>query len=621
MLLRHASQALLTLALAVNLLACASSQEPPTTPAPEPVEAESAPPTPEQLWARAFQLVEIAGEHSSYGIDDDDAARVVEAGATEEELITLVETLFEPCLSRNERCDELHPLHRDREDESLRAVQILAALLGEIGTVGSLPLLVRLDARGLYEADRAIIRQLERLAAEARPDSRCAPPTADELARARAGLDGFLVLRLHEGLLCGEAPTPAELDDLAYFLAAVGDALPAVGTTREAGAGNWGNAGPPDAEITATLERHDAMQLTGDLEDIAASARAYLTHLGYPDPIRTERASQYTWGGARYSYVMRDLARATEALGQVEEAARLYRRANPGGGACGTSVSSRWAAQVRGVIRASERAGRCREVIVERLIAVDGNDSEAYGPAPLEAAGYDVERLYRGALVTRDRDIEEYELRAALERAPETLRAAALARLERVGPEAWEGRVFALEGLADRAQLRSIDRLLELAGTGSAELAARALEAIGRLTWRPEHDPCDPERGGFGLRGISSSWSREVRSIIGNHCETMLREADAEALARRITPFLRHEDPSVRTAAAQTLGDIGSPAAVDALRTLLDDNYQPSGYRVCTIDDSGAPVCRQPFPVREAAEQAIERIGDVVWLEVEPDTD
>ncbi len=562
--------------------------------------------TDEQVLARATQLIEASEATSAYSVDADSAARALEAGATEVELMSLIEQLFADCLNRHERCQELGPLQRPRDDERLRAVQILTALLSEVGTQVSLPLLFSLDAHGLWEGDSAVVRQLERLTENTRAELRCAPPTDAEVSRSRRALDGFLVLRLRNDQLRGEEPTATELDDLAYFRAATNDALAAVGTAEEDGDGSWTNAGPAAGEqgLRTALEEVNAAKLGGNLQVIATKARAYLGRLGYPGPIQTNLAAEYAWGGARYSYVMRDLARATEALGELDEAAALYRRANPGGGACGTSVSSRWADQIRGVIRTTERGGNCRRVIIERLVAVDGLESELYGTAPLAAAGFDIVRLYRGALVARDRDIGDDALREALQQSPEPLRVAALARLERLGPEAWERRVVALEGLADAGQREVLGLLVDVALTGSPELSLRALEALGILAGRPELNPCTPNT--FSLPNLSSSWTRRIRSL-GRSCETLLPMAEADAIARRITPLLRNGHPNLREVAAQTLGALGSLAATDELRPLLEDEFQPEGVQVCTTED-GESSCRQPTPVREAAEAALARI-------------
>jgi hypothetical protein len=57
-------------------------------------------------------------------------------------------------------------------------------------------------------------------------------------------------------------------------------------------------------------------------------------------------------------------------------------------------------------------------------------------------------RLYRGAMLTLNRDLPAAELEAALKTAPPTIRARALRRYRQKGAEDWERRVYALEGWA-----------------------------------------------------------------------------------------------------------------------------------------------------------------------------
>ena len=198
------------------------------------------------------------------------------------------------------------------------------------------------------------------------------------------------------------------------------------------------------------------------------------------------------WGGARFSYVMRDVAMAAELEDEPALAAELYRRAAPGGGACGTSVSYRAQLQTRGLIRSEEARGRCRAVIAERL---GYPDEEAYGPARLADAGYDLPRLYRGALLTRHRERPRVELEAAIERAPVHRREAALARLSARGPEAWESRVSAVEGLANYSGRAGMEHELTLIDRADAALRVRLISAIGSAASAARSAPATPTAG------------------------------------------------------------------------------------------------------------------------------
>jgi HEAT repeat protein len=59
----------------------------------------------------------------------------------------------------------------------------------------------------------------------------------------------------------------------------------------------------------------------GPFAKVYEAARAYLATLGFPGPIQTAQERCVGWHGARFSYVMRDLARAAEVLGRFDEAA------------------------------------------------------------------------------------------------------------------------------------------------------------------------------------------------------------------------------------------------------------------------------------------------------------
>lgn len=501
------------------------------------------------------------------------------------------------------------------------AAERLIATLGEIGTTADAPVLLRLDAIGIYRGERALESILIRAMADAIPKARCAPPTAADLAAARVQLADFAVLRFDRGVLRGEAPSPAELDDLAYFFAAVADASPAVGEAVEASAGSPTRPAAADPEADRLAAATADARKRGDVAGLVQHGRAYLARLGYPGPIQGNAESTWAWGGARYSYVFRDLALGVELLGDVRLAGQLYRRADPGGGMCGTSVSYRWAEQVRGAIRSAERAGDCRTALPERLLDVDGPrdmwpapapDSMDYGPARLAAAGFDVARLYRGALLTAGRDGEPALVRAALERAPEPLRSAALARLTRRGPEAWEARVFAIEGLADIAGRAGLAELLRLLPTFAPDPRRRALEAIGAVADRPHWDPCDPDEGGIFMGSIGSQWERHVTRL-GETCPTSMRLHEAAPIAEAIAPWLKDPDPDTREAAAVALGRIGHRAALPALRAQRRDGYRPEGTQRC--DEKG---CHKYYPVREAVAEAITTITklsarDAAW--------
>jgi len=567
----------------------------------------------EEALRSATELLAAANIEQAIPMRLEEVARAVAAGADETVLIDLLERILGDCLAADEACGEsLAPGMRDFDGPA----RILLGLLGEIGGGQSMPLLVRLDTRGLYPAGMALDRLLQRRWAEKRESPACAPPTAEEIGAARAGLDDFVVLRFRDGEFSAEAPTAAERDDLAYFLAAVSEAGPEVGTALEGGGGSWTNPGSPNPELQQRRDELDLAKRNGDITAMFDSGMAYLATLGYPEPLRTEEEDQYAWGGAVYSYVMRDVALAAEALDRLDVAAELYRRADPGGGACGTSVSYRWQQQIEGVIRAEEGRGRGRAVVAERLLAVDGAPIEdeqrpepTYGPTELTASGYDVARLYRGALVTIHRDIPRDDLVRVLSDVPSPLGDAARERLEARGTEAWERRVLAIEGLADTAQRNALPVLLELARNAPDPMRLRALRALAALAERPLNDPCLPL---VGLGGSGAGeWSREIR-MLGRFCDTVLKTVEAAELAGQLAPLAADPDPDLRAAAVVTIGAIGSPSSLALLRSLVEDPYEVPGATVCESSSEGEEEqCRPSRPVADAARDAIASIEEL----------
>lgn len=436
------------------------------------------------------------------------------------------------------------------------------------GTARALPVLMRAAARHAWPAARAIEAILrERMLAELGP---CAPPTARRVAAVRDTLDDFAVVdrvAADGGRWVARALTDAERDDLAYFLVAVEHVGPAIGEVGRSVRG--GPATPESAAATKARERAlaeiEAAKRDGDARALRRAATRYLEGLGFPDAIDPTREQQWAWGGARFSYVARDLAAAAEILGEHELALGLYRDTNPGGGACGTSVDVRRGDQLRGFIRTAEALGRCELTIAERMMNWDGDEeASAYGPARLVDAGFDLARLYRGALLTRHRDLEPSALEAVLAGAPGGLADAAVERLRRRGPEAWEARTWAVEGLAAEFGRPEIPTLLDLLPHADPRLAARIVRSVGELEERHQLGPCD-DTGWWGLRGSSSHWTRPVPAI-AKGCATQLADRDADALALRVLPLLHAPDLRLAAATAETLGALAAPVAQAPMR-------------------------------------------------------
>jgi hypothetical protein len=350
--------------------------------------------------------------------------------ATEREL----RKLFASCLAGTDTCESVGYSYQRFE------------ALGREAGAEALPLLWRLDARDALGAGSARQAIQTRLMAKALVTRPCAPPASEEVARERARLSDFATLDVRGGKLVAVPPTPEQIEDLAYFLVAVREAGPPVGKTQEPG-GDWRRPAPVNDSLDAAYEELVTARFRGDLHGMDAAARRYLVLLGYPAPLRASEENTYGWHGARFAEVMLEWAAVKEDLRAFEDSAALYRRVDPGGGACGTGRDAAMDELIRGTIRATEQHQGCLGVVVERLQNVDvtvlaiSQAESPYGPARLREAGFDVERLYRGARVTRHRDMAPEELERVLSAAPEPLRTEALRRLQERGPEAWDKRV------------------------------------------------------------------------------------------------------------------------------------------------------------------------------------
>ncbi|MHA7629891.1 HEAT repeat domain-containing protein [Corallococcus sp. M7] len=514
--------------------------------------------------------------------------------------------LLARCLAGTEECAEFDFRVRAETEEMQEVAMSVKRLIDELGEHGGaevLPLLWQLDARGSFDAlqareviqTRAMLRTLA-----TRP---CAPPSSEEIAAERAGLSDFTVLRAQGGKLVAVRPTPQELEDLAYFLVAVREAGPPVGETQEPG-GDWRKPAPANDSLDAAHAELTSARLRGDVQGMDAAARRYLVLLGYPGPLKASEENSYGWHSSRYASVMREWAAVQEDLGAFSEAAALYRRTSPVDGACATGADITLNEQIRGVIRTTEQHAGCRGIVTERLLDIEDRywgDITApppYGPTRLREAGFDLSRLYRGALVTRHRDIPPEELKQVLSAAPEPLRTDALRRLQERGPEAWEKRVLALEGLADVGQRDALEPLSALAFDSLGETQHRAVAVLGVLAERPDADPCSKNH----VPGGRSGGMRGIRTL-GDQCATVLNPQEQDALATRLLPLLKSKDGRTRVVTVKALGQLGSPLAAPALRKLSKDPYTQGGY---FSKDHTRTYPR--YPVREAVTEALARL-------------
>jgi hypothetical protein len=602
------SPSLRLVSLAVLIAGSACAAPPVPAPVAPPVVVTPAPPTnaapPEPMPTReeAIKLGNDLADAIKKGTESEwdpeqrhkwIAAHPIDEAALRRALVVLAE----PCLAQRE------PRSDVCKEITYGPAAVIADALGEGGDIKArisptMRLFVRLEARGMDPAKYALDRMLtRRMEASARA---CAPPTDAEIREAARALDDFAV----HAAGAARWPSAKERDDLAYFYASTaGTGAPIASADEDFKAKSLPDDHPDLATRAALRDKMRAALLDGEVEDHLSAALAYLRTLGYPAPLRLGEEGDDRWGGAGASFVMRDAARSAEITQSYDLAESLYRRANPAGGMCGTSAPMYYAEQLAGVIRVTELARGCRAAAVERLFAIDRG--AARGPERLARAGFDVPRLYAGALLTLGRD-DATELEQALSALP-SRSTEAVARLRRLGTEAWARRVRAIPGYADTAGGAALDRLLDLAEHGKKRDRLDAIAAIGQVAEDHGYDPCVPSDELWGLfeRG-SSSLDREIKSVMTT-CETRIKARDIGAVVRRLAPLAADPDPEVREAVATALGYLGSPRARDTLKKLARDAFD-NGGTVCTREAGKADVCERNLPVARAAREALDAL-------------
>lgn len=588
----------LTVALLLGLGACAPQArlEPPpralALPAPieaPPPAATPAAPAPLDAKTAAERAKAIASGWAEveYGDEAARAAFLADPAHSEAELVAVLDGLTRDCAAGAEKCQPAEAADGAR----------LIRLLGEVASAAgaatpALRLLVRLDTLGSWEATRAIDELLERRFLARGPV--CKAPGAAAIAAADADLDDFFVIE--------EGKTPRALSsqeraDLAYFYAAVDGSANWIGsvsiaTTQPIAADH------PDVILRTQLDAElKAALLRGDLEQHAKLGRRYLESLGYPGPIRAyEDAAPGTVG---YSELMRDLARSLEILGELPEAAKLYRLPIPMRGCTMSMIDDEL--QIRGVIRTSEGpGGDCRQTAGMRLYSLDYSWDRAFGVKALEAGGYDVARLYRAALATQNRLVES-DVKQRLEASPHA--SEGLARLARLGSEPWMDRLRAVRGFADSAGAGAVDTLLQLAKSGAQSTREEALGALGALLFDNGYDPC----AASGVRHRFQVRSRQVKAL-SSSCKTKLAEPEVAAVATQLASLASDPEPRIRELVAKTLGHLASPAGKKALATLAKDKFENG--EVCHGYGTPAQRCERNFPVRSAASEALEQLAE-----------
>ncbi len=395
---------------------------------------------------------------------------------TEDELVSMIARLYAVCL-RQTSCQPTGLF-----DHSARATAL--QLWRRKATPASASLVLRLEARGEYVGVFQDVLVRSEL-----PAGRCVPPTAQEVAAAKAGLADFVVLRPNV-----ERPTPSELNDLAYFMAAIRDSIEPTRPDDEYPA--WNKAGQPDPKREALWAHYQQAQLAGDVQETVNAARSFIASFGFPGRIRGHEESEFDMGSSRLAHIMARLAELDELLGNDDEALLLHQRRPIGGGMCGTGLPYDEAKLVQAQLRLKVKHHPCNATV---LLALNPR-AQVFGEQPnlLENGGYDVARFYRGAILTAFRDIDPGRLKARLATAPEPLRAAALARFEKRGPEAYASQIDGLARWVNSQGEAAVPQLLHFASAPSDSanrddlrwFRVRAIDALGRLLERPAVDPC-----------------------------------------------------------------------------------------------------------------------------------
>jgi len=505
--------------------------------------------------------------------------------------------------------------NNETRKERKQAIHGLIAAVAEAGSKRGLTLLVQLASCGIESPLWGREHILERTMAHTMTSIPCLPPLSGEVEAERAKLEEFPILRLRHGMLRADLPTPAELDDLAYFMVAVAEAGEEVGARNEGA--SWRIKAPTNETRAGLFKELLSAKNAGNVLAVEHLARAYLTTLNFPDTLHGAEEDVLFWHAPRYHYVMRDLAESWEALGRFHQAAELWRRTSRAGAACGTGEEYGWQEQVKAVIRDEEIDGRCDTAVAERLLDVGGSAGEhndPYGPRRLVDARYDIARLLRGALLTINRDAGEDAVAKAIDDLPEIPRLFAHMRLRDKGVEDWERRLHASRGLADTMREAAIPILLKTADQSLPAGRRRAILALGDLAERPPSDPCGNFLVGLRLVG-GNSWVRPVEPL-DESCKANPGPGRRNRLAGALSVYARDPDTGTREAVAAALGKIADPSSLAILRQLTRDGATDGTVCSQTGTEDKAH-CRPKYPVRGAARAALDNVVEVekAWRE------
>jgi hypothetical protein len=478
----------------------------------------------------------------------------------------LTEALL-PCKSRKE-CPTTLQFH-----EASHLIKLGFSILGEIGRVESVPALILFDRLGFFEAGMAVERILERNAEEEMSPGSCMPPTPEDVVRAAGRQNGLVVFDWQKDRVIARELLPDEQNAAAYFFAAVlqnGREIKNLRTDvseAEPVACDTPSPQPMDNALASLSDAADKSTTAHDTPALVRAARTFGDTL-FTSKVDVDFEACLGTADPETSADFRDMAALSEAQGLLDAADFLYRVAIPGGGACSTSDDSFWETQVKGLIRVSERAGRCNRIVAERLLSIDGPVEEwnlfDYGPSRLQKAGFDLLRLYRGAVLTRNREYLPLDPDLVTNGLQRALRTRVRVRLRDMGREDWERRTFALEGLLDTLGRPALNEIIDLLPVLHPKSRAPIIAALGEFAYRITVGECKEEE--YLVSGNdSSAWRRKVRSQ-GSACPNRFRDNEADALAEKLAPYLDDKEEVVRRSTVTALKQIASFLSIDALK-------------------------------------------------------
>jgi hypothetical protein len=412
-------------------------------------------------------------------------------------------------------------------------------------------------------------------------EGHCLPPTPVEVARARDTLNDFTVIRGEPHQLYVSFPTEAELDDLAYFMAAVSEETTAP-QMFDSSAYHSQTEAEFDPFLSETARSHASDSLMPYVEASAEPATSAANAEASGDTDDEDDQDERLDGATAQD---EDPERFQPLVWRLFEE-----------GHCATAAGLYWRVYepmdererfLRARIACEEKAHHCRGAVSARLASVGSHAADVdnvYGPQRLAAAGFDLARLYRGAFLTAFRDMMPSALQELFIQSPRSVRDAAMSRLTHQGPEAWEFQVRAIEGLSDLEQRQAVPRLMDLLRVwllpkqypSSDSPVVRSIQTLSALVSRPSVDPClgDVTVPPEAPTELDNNGSR--RSVLTlSKCGEVLDRPDREQLAAEVISQLKSSIASQAPAhthfeflVSALLADIDAEGSLPALREI-----------------------------------------------------